>query len=224
MYPGTSPGPTSPHSTPSPVPYTFTNINLPRHNTGGGLVEIKSPDINPFKPDVGYHQPGTSKQTLEVAQMPYTNMFPSNTPLNDLSNTHLYVQGLPGPNILSSKVVGSTNMGTTDLRMSSNITKIENDHGRSHFPNATGNTMLDMDSHQCSLDLNLGHLDSAELTRMAMMTDANLSENLSSNLTLDDKSGKSAMDYDQGNMTDSFTRAAIQELVSLNNLDRGSQD
>lgn len=222
MYPGASPGPPSPapHSTPSPIPYPYANFNLVRHGAGGGLVEIKSPEMNPFKQDVSYPIPGTSKQTIEPSSMPpYQNLFPSNSPLNDLNDTNLYVpQGLTGPNILTGKV-GSTNIGTTS--------KVENDTSRSHpFPSQAGNTMLDMDSQQYSLELNLGNLDSAELTRMAMMTDANLSENLSSNLTLDEKSGKSAMDCDQGNMTDSFTRVAnkvIQELVSYSDMDQSSQ-
>lgn len=76
-------------------------------------------------------------------------------------------------------------------------------------------TVLDMDSQQYSLELNLGNLDSGELARMAMLTDANLSENLSSNLTLSD-------DRPQDHaMTDSFTRVAnnaLQELVSLGNV------
>lgn len=78
------------------------------------------------------------------------------------------------------------------------------------------NTVLDMDSHQLSLELSLGNLDSGELARMAMFTDANLSENLSSNLTLSER-----LDNDRPQdqaMTDSFTRVAnnaIQELVCL---------
>lgn len=77
------------------------------------------------------------------------------------------------------------------------------------------NTVLDLDSQQYSLEMNLGNLDSGELARMVMLTDANLSENLSSNLTLSDDRPQ-----DQA-MTDSFTRVAnnaLQELVSLGNV------
>lgn len=222
MYPGASPGPPSPHSTPSPIPYTYGNFNLLRHNTGGGLVEIKSPEMNPFKQDVSYQVPGTSKQTIEPPPMPYPNIFPSTSPLNDLSDSNLYVQqGLTSPNIFMGKI-GSTNIGT------GNIAKVENDTSRSQFPaQPGGSTMLDMDSQQYSLELSLGNLDSGELTRMAMsVTAANLSENLSSNLTLDEKAGKSAMECDQGNMTDSLTRVAneaLQELVSYSDMNQSSQ-
>lgn len=221
MYAGTSPGPASPHNTPSPVPCSsFVNLNVFRHNTGGGLLEVKPRPVNPFKPEVLY--PGTSKQPgMDAAALPYRNMFPVSFAENELAETGSYVQ--QDLTALSGKI-GSTNMGTGCP--AGIISKSENDTNRSQFPVESGNTVLDMDSHQYSLDLNLGHLDSAELTRMAMMTDANLSENLSSNLTLDEKTSKSGMDCDQGNMTDSFTRVAnnvIQELVALGDMNQQSQ-
>lgn len=216
MYPGTSPGPPSPHSIPSPVPYPYGNFNLLRHNAGGCLIENKPAELNPFKSDVPYQSASGSKSTLEPTQLPYPNMFSSGSPLNDLNDSNLYVQqNLTTPNILTHKI-GSTNMGTTDPRM--NMPKMEHDLSRSQFPGTSGNTVLDMDSQQYSLDLNLAHLDSAELTRLAMMTDPNLSDNLSSNLTLEEKPGKSTMDCDEGNMSDSFSRVSLQELVDFSRM------
>ncbi|EEB18781.1 hypothetical protein Phum_PHUM534150 [Pediculus humanus corporis] len=218
MYPGASPGPPSPNSTPSPVPYTYSNVNLLRHNAGGGLIELKPNENNPFKSDLGYSSPGggggggggggpLKPHGSENSTLPYSDIFPSRNP----------------PNASSKSASANNNNGNPDV---GNMGKIENNSNRSHVAGNAGNTMLDMDSQQYSLELNLGNLDSAELTRMAMMTDANLSENLSSNLTLDDKVSKSAMECDQNNMTDSFTRVAnnvIQELVSLGDMNQGTQ-
>lgn len=212
MYPGTSPGPPSPNSTPSPVPYTYTNMSSLRHSAGGGLIEVKPTDSNPFKagPDGG-------------VPLTYPNIFPAGSTGPEMTpdGAVLYVDQsnrLAGPNP-AGKTGEVSNGSSPDVRISP---KMEGDTIRSH--GTGGNTMLDMDSQQYSLELNLGNLDSAELTRMAMMTDANLSENLSSNLTLDDKVTKSSMECDQNNMTDSFTRVAnnvIQELVSLGDMSQG---
>lgn len=219
MYPGASPGPPSPNSTPSPVPYTYSNVNLLRHNAGGGLIEVKPSESNPFKTDLTFPTTGPPKPGPEGSGLPYP-IFPNN-PRNEMGDGGLYVE--------QSRLAGPTSTGKPDSNNGGspeNIAKLENDTDRSHISGNTGNTMLDMDSQQYSLELNLGNLDSAELTRMAMMTDANLSENLSSNLTLDDKVTKSAMECDQNNMTDSFTRVAnnvIQELVSLGDMNQASQ-
>lgn len=220
MYPGASPGPPSPNSTPSPVPYTYSNVNLLRHNAGGGLIEVKPNESNPFKTDLSF-PPKSGPDGIS-----YPNIFPSGNAGNEISESGMYVDHsrMAGPN--TSGKVSSSNGGSADVRLPENLTKIENDTNRSQIPVNTGNTMLDMDSQQYSLELNLGNLDSAELTRMAMMTDANLSENLSSNLTLDEKVSKSGMECDQNNMTDSFTRVAnnvIQELVSLGDMNQSAQ-
>lgn len=79
--------------------------------------------------------------------------------------------------------------------------------------------LLDMDVH-CNIELNLNRLDSKDLAELAVL-DGNLSENLSSNLTLyENKNAQKTVSTGE-NMTDSLTRltnSTINELCALNDM------
>ncbi|CAG2053496.1 unnamed protein product [Timema podura] len=236
--PNLSPSPQSHGRTPSPMDYTPAPAHAFYHPTSG-MVMYRHTDF------MGMGEVFQSPQVPAEGMGGAVNgkFFPSHLPTNPL--VMFNPQRVLNP---------ARRMPQTDMDMSgqgstwgpvppSSSPAISGllDHSSMNIPppavssvagsvNPGEGSILDLDSHQYSL----GQLDSAELANLSLF-DGNLSENLSSNLTLSEnpppelkqeqptqQQQQQQNDVQQENMTDSFTRlttTTLEDICKLNRTD-----
>nr|CAD7444423.1 unnamed protein product [Timema bartmani] len=238
--PNPSPSPQSHGRTPSPMDYTPAPAHAFYHPTSG-MVMYRHTDF------MGMGEVFQSPQVPAEGMGGAVNgkFFPSHLPTNPL--VMFNPQRVLNP---------ARRMPQTDMDMSgqgstwgpvppSSSPAISSllDHSSMNIPppavssvagsvNPGEGSILDLDSHQYSL----GQLDSAELANLSLF-DGNLSENLSSNLTLSENpppelkqeqpTQQQQNDVQQENMTDSFTRlttTTLEDICKLNSMYKGGRD
>lgn len=193
--------------TPSPMDYTGYSPAYP--------VGMYAANINyPSRTTTGYSPSSPQQQVVERVVSPGNHIPTPHQGLNIVCSDIRLARTSPGlQTVVTAETYVVQNMqNIATLVSASNAGVITN--GETSY--------LDMDSALCNIGASLDRLDSKDLAELEVL-DGNLSENLSSNLTLSETKQKPVPMNE--NMTDSLTRlatSAINEICSYDMYDASS--
>lgn len=194
--------------TPSPMDYTGYSPAYP--------VGMYAANINyPSRTTTGYSPSSPQQQVIERVVSPGNHIHTPHQGLNIVCSDIRLARTSPGlQTVVTAETYVVQNMqNIATLVSASNAGVITN--GETSY--------LDMDSALCNIGASLDRLDSKDLAELEVLDAGNLSENLSSNLTLSETKQKPVPMNE--NMTDSLTRlatSAINEICSYDMYDASS--